>query len=102
MPLLDMYDGLGIHWASSVPAFLSLACVPFPFLFYKYGESIRLKCKFAAEAARVLAQFRSTSTQEDDNERHVSDDAKSETVDDTGANSVTELEKDIKEGDTRR
>lgn len=53
-----MYRGLGIHWASSIPAFLALACVPFPFLFYKYGESIRLKCKYAAEAAAVLEKLR--------------------------------------------
>lgn len=43
-----MYDGIGIHWASSIPAFLALACVPFPFLFYKYGAAIRKRCKFAA------------------------------------------------------
>ncbi|KAF4472362.1 multidrug resistance [Fusarium albosuccineum] len=53
-----MYDDLGIHWASSVPAFLAVACVPFPFLFYKYGESIRMKCEFAAEAASVLQRMR--------------------------------------------
>lgn len=55
-----MYRDLGIHWASSVPAFLALACVPFPFLFYKYGEQIRLKCEYAAEAARVLERMRSS------------------------------------------
>ncbi|KAJ5725342.1 uncharacterized protein N7483_006699 [Penicillium malachiteum] len=38
-----MYDNLGIHWASSIPAFLALACVPMPFLFYKYGAVIRKK-----------------------------------------------------------
>lgn len=54
----QMYDALGIHWASSIPAFLALACMPFPFLFYKYGESIRLRCKFAAEAAAVLEKLR--------------------------------------------
>jgi hypothetical protein len=45
-----MYNNLGIHWASCVPAFLSLACVPFPFIFYRYGPAIRRKCKYAAEA----------------------------------------------------
>lgn len=55
---IDMYKNLGIHWASSVPGFLALLCVPFPFLFYKYGESIRLKCKYAAEAARELEEMR--------------------------------------------
>ncbi|KAF4963956.1 hypothetical protein FSARC_8091 [Fusarium sarcochroum] len=53
-----MYDDLGIHWASSIPAFLAVACVPFPFLFYKYGETIRMKCEFAAEAANVLQRMR--------------------------------------------
>ena len=54
-----MYDGLGIHWASSIPAFLALACVPFPFLFYKYGPTIRKKCKFAREAAEMMTKFKS-------------------------------------------
>lgn len=53
-----MYHDLGIHWASSIPAFLAIACVPFPFLFYKYGETIRMKCEFAAEAANVLQRMR--------------------------------------------
>jgi hypothetical protein len=52
-----MYAALGIHWASSVPAFLALACVPFPFLFYKYGAAIRSRCKFAAEAAMFLKKM---------------------------------------------
>ncbi|KAI5917206.1 major facilitator superfamily transporter [Camillea tinctor] len=56
----DMYNNLGIHWASSVPAFLAVACLPFPFLFYKYGEQIRMKCKFAAEAAEVMAKMRAS------------------------------------------
>lgn len=53
-----MYNSLGIHWASSIPAFLALACVPFPFLFYKYGELIRMKCKYAAQAAEALDEMR--------------------------------------------
>lgn len=53
-----MYGNLGVHWASSIPAFLALACLPFPFLFYKYGHAIRMKCKFAAEAAEVLERLR--------------------------------------------
>ncbi|KAI1102655.1 polyamine transporter 1 [Jackrogersella minutella] len=56
-----MYNNLGIHWASSIPAFLAVLCLPFPFLFYKYGEAIRKRCKFSAEAAQVLARMRTTS-----------------------------------------
>lgn len=48
----------GIHWASTVPAFLALACLPFPFLFYKYGGSVRQKCKYAAEADAFMRSLR--------------------------------------------
>lgn len=36
-----MYQRLGIHWASSIPAFLSLACAPLPFIFYFHGARFR-------------------------------------------------------------
>ncbi len=55
----NMYESLGIHWASTIPAFLALACMPFPFLFYRYGAAIRRRCKWAAEAAAVLERMRS-------------------------------------------
>ena len=45
-----MYDSLGIHWASSVPAFLALFFLPAPFCLYKYGARIRAKCPYAAQA----------------------------------------------------
>jgi hypothetical protein len=53
----QMYEALGIHWASSVPGFLALACLPFPYLFYRFGEQIRMKCRFATEAAVVLERM---------------------------------------------
>ncbi|CEL09550.1 Putative Synaptic vesicle transporter SVOP [Aspergillus calidoustus] len=52
-----MYQDLGIHWASSIPAFLALACVPFPFLFYKYGKPIRLRCKYAAQSEAFMRKM---------------------------------------------
>lgn len=52
-----MYDGLGIHWASSIPAFLTLACMPFPFIFYKYGKGIRERCKYAAESEAYMQKL---------------------------------------------
>jgi hypothetical protein len=63
-----MYQNLGVHWASSIPAFLALACVPFPFLFFKYGRQIRMKCEYAAEAVNVLEKMRTqdiTVTEDD-------------------------------------
>ena len=61
----QMYDSLGLHWAGSVPAFLALACVPFPFLFYKYGPAIRERCKYAAESAAFLKQMQDQMQQVD-------------------------------------
>ncbi|GFF65617.1 uncharacterized transporter mfs2 [Aspergillus lentulus] len=64
-----MYHNLGIHWASSIPAFLALACVPFPFLFYKFGPTIRKRCKFAAESdafmRKIQEQAKATSIAEE-------------------------------------
>ncbi|KAM4065908.1 major facilitator superfamily protein [Hirsutella rhossiliensis] len=61
-----MYEGLGIHWASSIPAFLALACVPFPFLFYHYGPAIRARCKFAAESAAFMRRLREGAAQSEE------------------------------------
>lgn len=61
-----MYDALGIHWASSIPAFLALACVPFPFLFYKYGPAVRKRCQYAAQAEAFMMRLRDEAQQGDD------------------------------------
>jgi hypothetical protein len=53
----QMYDNLGIYWASSVPAFLTLACMPFPFVMYRYGGALRIRCKYAAEADEMMRQM---------------------------------------------
>ncbi|KAJ6186481.1 hypothetical protein N7519_007782 [Penicillium mononematosum] len=52
-----MYQNLGIHWASSISAFLAVACLPFPWIFYKYGPAIRRHCQYAAESARQLDEM---------------------------------------------
>lgn len=52
-----MFRNLGIHWASSIPAFLALVCVPMPFAFYHFGHAIRMRCKYAAEAAEFTRQL---------------------------------------------
>ena len=58
-----MYQNLGIHWASTIPAFLALMCVPFPFLFYRYGPAIRKRCKFAREAEEAMAEMSASRQQ---------------------------------------
>ncbi|RCH98226.1 hypothetical protein CU098_010569, partial [Rhizopus stolonifer] len=44
----QMYHRLGNQWASTLLAFISLAIVPIPFLFYKWGASIRARSKNAS------------------------------------------------------
>jgi hypothetical protein len=63
-PILNSLD---IHWAGSVPAFLALACMPFPFLFYVYGERIRAKGKYASQAMEILQKLRNTHPSTDQN-----------------------------------
>ena len=53
----NMYQNLGIHWATSIPAFLTLVCTPFPFIMYRYGETVRMRCRYAAEAAEMMRQM---------------------------------------------
>jgi hypothetical protein len=67
----QMYSALGIHWASSIPAFLALACLPFPFLFYKYGAPIRMKCKYAKQAHEAMVQM--NKAEEDSSDRELED-----------------------------
>jgi multidrug resistance protein len=52
-----MYRKLGPHWASSIPAFLAVLCMPAPFLFYKYGPSIRARSKQSAESEKYMARL---------------------------------------------
>ncbi|KAL2848400.1 putative MFS transporter [Aspergillus pseudoustus] len=59
----QMYHNLGIHWASSVPAFLTLACMPFPFVMYHYGEVVRMKCKYSFEAAEMMRKMQAQMQQ---------------------------------------
>ncbi|EXJ88124.1 hypothetical protein A1O1_05052 [Capronia coronata CBS 617.96] len=43
---VQMYEVLGYQWASSLLGFLGLACLPLPFLFFKYGRRIRARSRF--------------------------------------------------------
>lgn len=60
-----MYEGLGIHWASSIPAFLAVACLPFPYLFYKFGPAIRTRCKYAAQSDAFMKKLMEQVKQQD-------------------------------------
>ena len=57
----QMYHNLGIHWATCVPAFLTLTCMPFPFIMYRYGKPLRMKCKYSYEAAEMMRKMQAQS-----------------------------------------
>lgn len=63
-----MYHNLGIHWATCIPAFLALGCMPFPFLFYRFGPQIRRRCKYAAEADDFKRRLMESVSQVEDKE----------------------------------
>ncbi|KAH7316870.1 major facilitator superfamily transporter [Stachybotrys elegans] len=43
---VQMNEALGIDWASSLLAFVALALLPVPWIFYKWGPAIRKRSKF--------------------------------------------------------
>jgi hypothetical protein len=45
--ICSMYRALGTQWATSVLGFASIAMIPIPFAFYKYGPRVRERSKFA-------------------------------------------------------
>jgi MFS family permease len=88
----QMYAGLGIHWASSVPAFLAVACIPLPFFFYKYGASIRKKCKYAAQADAFMQRIRNQQAAKAQN-----DQAAGEESTDTSRAATLRAEEEVEE-----
>ena len=90
-----MYQNLGIHWASSIPAFLAAACVPFPLLFYIYGPRIRRHCKYAAESDMFMQKIiqQTLHGREDESKTQLPENR-------SGQEESTDLEQGIKEADT--
>ncbi|EQB46179.1 Efflux pump atB [Colletotrichum gloeosporioides] len=43
----QMYTELGYQWATSLLGFLTVAMLPFPYIFFKYGKQIRKRSRFA-------------------------------------------------------
>lgn len=50
----QMYHRLGYQWASSLLAFIALACCAIPYVFYFYGARIRKYSKYAYSAPEKL------------------------------------------------
>jgi DHA1 family multidrug resistance protein-like MFS transporter len=46
-----MYEGIGVHWTSTLLGVMALALVPVPWVLLRYGDRVRAKSKFAGEVA---------------------------------------------------
>ena len=46
---MQMYEALGYQWATSLLAFLTVAMLPFPWIFFVYGATLRKKSRFAVQ-----------------------------------------------------
>ncbi|KAK6458220.1 multidrug resistance protein 10 [Scheffersomyces xylosifermentans] len=44
---LQMYEAMGIQWATTLLALFACALIPMPFIFYKYGPTLRSKSPYA-------------------------------------------------------
>jgi hypothetical protein len=44
---VQMYDALGIKWATLLLAFICVCMVPIPWIFYTYGPAIRKKSQYS-------------------------------------------------------
>ncbi|KAI5448817.1 mitochondrial import receptor subunit tom20 [Naganishia albida] len=60
----QMYHNLGVNWASTLVAFLSLACAPLPVLFWLYGAKVRVMTQFGREADQLGQMMRMMAQQQ--------------------------------------
>lgn len=44
--IIQMYERLGIHWAGSVFAFISVAMIPVPWVFFWKGKRLRQRSRY--------------------------------------------------------
>jgi hypothetical protein len=56
----------GIHVGPAIAGALALIFCPFPFIFYAKGASLRKKCKFSAEADKILQGMLERSSERGD------------------------------------
>jgi len=47
---IQMYEKLGIKWATLLLAFICVAMIPIPWIFFKYGPSIRKRSSYCQSA----------------------------------------------------
>lgn len=61
----QMFDGMGIQWASTLLGCIAIVLAPIPFIFYKYGGKIRAKSAYAP--TNFMKPPEPASTDDDEN-----------------------------------
>ncbi|KAK4185555.1 major facilitator superfamily domain-containing protein [Podospora australis] len=46
----QMYEALGFQWATGLLAFITLALLPFPYIFFRFGKRIRARSRYATSS----------------------------------------------------
>ncbi|KAI9692172.1 MAG: hypothetical protein M1822_006402 [Bathelium mastoideum] len=77
-----LYQTLGPHWAGTLLGLLELACVPIPFIFYRYGARIRSK---SALIRRMQEEKKSLEGKRERVERRLQPEIMAEPAVETGA-----------------
>ena len=52
----QMFHGMGFQWAGLLLALIATVIAPIPFVFYLYGERIRVRSKRATQLKRVRGE----------------------------------------------
>jgi hypothetical protein len=48
---IPCYENMGVHWTLTILGGISALLVPVPYVFYKYGKSIRARSKYAVDTS---------------------------------------------------
>jgi DHA1 family multidrug resistance protein-like MFS transporter len=64
----QMFDGMGIQYASTLLGCVAVVLAPIPFIFYRYGAKIRQRSKYAPTAPPPASGSSGEDEKETDNE----------------------------------
>ncbi|KAI5457320.1 major facilitator superfamily [Mariannaea sp. PMI_226] len=71
----QMFDGMGIQWASTLLGCVALALVPIPFIFYKYGAKLRQRSAYAPTAPPAAPRQPSNTSSDEEEKEDLNDTA---------------------------
>ncbi|KAK3714466.1 hypothetical protein LTR37_007772 [Vermiconidia calcicola] len=101
----SMYKSLGANWAGTLLGLLEVLCIPIPFVFYRYGASIRKRSKLIRSMRENKEkQERRKKRAEDKFKRRAEAEVEAGAAMETGAavTEVVDIEKDLEKGESEK